>query len=111
MSGVCTLLIAFGALAAADAPLARYTYSHMQMGMKFELTLYSADEAAANRAAKAVFQRVDQINGILSDYDPDSELSRLSDTAGSGKAVKLSEPLAFVLARAQDLSERSDGAF
>ena len=39
---------------------------------------------AANRAATAAFDRIHQLNGIMSDYDPHSELSRLSDTAGRG---------------------------
>jgi thiamine biosynthesis lipoprotein len=107
----CAMLATLSALAAPEAPLVRYTYSQVQMGMTFELTLYSADEAAANRAAKAAFQRIDELNAILSDYDSQSELSRLSDAAGSGQTVKLSEPLWFVLARAQELAQRSDGAF
>jgi thiamine biosynthesis lipoprotein len=99
------------ALGGPDAPLSRYAYSQVQMGMTFELTLYAAEDEAANRAAAAAFQRVARLNVILSDYDPESELSRLSATAGSGQAVKLSEPLWFVLSRAQELSQRSDGAF
>jgi thiamine biosynthesis lipoprotein len=81
------------------------------MGMTFEVTLYAADEATANRAAEAAFRRIAKLNAILSDYDPSSELSRLSDTAGSGQAVKLSDPLWFVLHRSQDLAQRTAGAF
>ena len=47
----------------------------------------------------------------MSDYDPQSELSRLSDTAGSGRAVKVSRDLWNVLTAAQRLPNSSDGAF
>ncbi len=79
--------------------------------MQFKLLLYSAGQDAANRAAAAAFDRIHQLNGIMSDYDPDSELSRLSDTAGRGQAVKVSRELWDVLTAAQQLAERSDGAF
>ena len=65
----------------------------------------------AQSAAKAAFDRIAQLNDILSDYDPDSELSQLSRTSGSGQKIKLSNDLWLVLQRAQDLSERSRGAF
>jgi thiamine biosynthesis lipoprotein len=47
----------------------------------------------------------------MSDYDPDSELSRLSRSSGQGKAVPVSDDLWFVLNTAQALAERSTGAF
>lgn len=81
------------------------------MGMQFKLILYSATAEAANRAATAAFDRIHQLNGVLSDYDPHSELSRLSETAGRGTAVKVSDDLWTVLAAAQRLAEASDGAF
>lgn len=81
------------------------------MGMPFSILLYSADPQAANRAAAAAFARIHGLNGVMSDYDPNSELSRLSDTAGSGKAVKVSDDLWIVLSRAQKLAAETDGAF
>jgi len=79
--------------------------------MQFKLTLYAADAAAANRSAAAAFERIHELNGIMSDYDPASELSRLSDTAGGGQPVKVGTDLWNVLDRAQTLAEQSDGAF
>ncbi|HVU86037.1 MAG TPA: FAD:protein FMN transferase [Pirellulales bacterium] len=99
-------------LRAADtSPLGRYEFAQVEMGMQFKLLLYAADQTAANRAAAAAFDRIHQLNGVMSDYDPASELSRLSDTAGQGRAVKVSDDLWFVLVAAQQLAERSDGAF
>src|SRR5207245_7293056 len=41
----------------------------------------------------------------------ESELRKLSAAAGQGKAVRVSDDLWNVLSRAQELSERSGGAF
>jgi thiamine biosynthesis lipoprotein len=89
----------------------RFRFQQTHMGMLVELTLYAANEQAANAAAQAAFERFAQLDSILSDYKPESELSRLSATAGSGTAVKLSDDLWFVLSRAQRLARDTGGAF
>jgi thiamine biosynthesis lipoprotein len=89
----------------------RRRYEQVEMGMPFAILLYSADTEAANRAAAAAFARIGELNRIMSDYDPSSELSRLSDTAGQGKAVHVSDDLWIVLSRAQKLSAETEGAF
>ena len=88
----------------------RYEFTQPQMGLPFRIVLY-ATEAEAKPAADAAFARIAQLNDILSDYDTDSELSRLSRSAGEGKSVPVSQDLWNVLARAQELARRSDGAF
>lgn len=97
---------------APEQELVRYEYKRLQMGMPFEVVLYAPDDdARARAAADAAFARVKALNAILSDYDDESELTRLSRTAGTGRAVRVSDDLWNVLARAQDLSARSGGAF
>jgi thiamine biosynthesis lipoprotein len=81
------------------------------MGMPFRVVLYATNQVAADSAAEAAFQRIKQLNDIMSDYDPDSELSKLSSSSGSGQAISISDDLWFVLNRAEDLAKRSDGAF
>lgn len=81
------------------------------MGLPFRMVLYATNEATATTAAEAAFARIAQLNDILSDYDTDSELSRLSRTAGEGRAVPVSRDLWRVLERSQDLARRTDGAF
>lgn len=89
----------------------RFEFTEPQMGVPFRLVLYAADRAQAEAAARAAFARIAALNAIMSDYDSDSELSRLSQTSGTGQEVKLSDDLWTVLARAQDLARRTDGAF
>lgn len=96
---------------ASIASLERYEFSQPQMGLPFRMVLYAPDPSAANAAAQAAFARIAELNSILSDYDTDSELSRLSRTAGEGRAVPLSPDLWQVLSRAQKIAAETDGAF
>jgi thiamine biosynthesis lipoprotein len=71
--------------------------------------LYAPDEAAANRAAKAAYARIGELNSIMSDYDATSELSRLNACSPCRRQV--SDDLWKVLVESQKLAERSHGAF
>lgn len=93
------------------AELFRFEFQQVHMGVPIKLVLYAADRPTANKAADAAFERIAQLDRIMSDYQPDSELSALSRTAGAGRAVGLSDDLWTVLSRAQKLSEATDGAF
>jgi thiamine biosynthesis lipoprotein len=98
-------------LAAAEVPGLRFAFEKAEMGLPFRITLFAADEAAAKEAADAAFARIAELNAVFSDYDPDSELSRLSRSAGSGSAVLVSAELWDLLVQAQELSENTGGAF
>lgn len=89
----------------------RFQFEQTEMAVPVKLVLYAPDKTTANRAAERVYQRLAQLNAILTDYDPESELRRLCATAGKGKAVPVSEELWRVLVHAQSLAERTDGAF
>ena len=80
------------------------------MGTLFRIVLYTADEAAAKQASQAAFKRVADLNRIMSDYLPESELMRLCKKAG-GPAVPVSPDLFAVLARAAEISRITDGNF
>ncbi|MEX0717607.1 MAG: FAD:protein FMN transferase [Planctomycetaceae bacterium] len=91
--------------------LQRFEYRQPHMGVAFVIRLYAADEAAAKRAADAAYARVAELNDILSDYDPESELMRLCRDSAPGKPIEVSAELAFVLSRSLAMSRRTDGAF
>ena len=99
------------AVAAKNGPLRRFEFTQVQMGMDFKLTFYAADESSANRAAVAAYARIGELNSVMSDYDPASELSQLSKTAGSGRPIPLSDDLWQVLAVSQRLAGETAGAF
>lgn len=99
---------------AAPAPLHRFEFQEPKMGAAFRIVLYSPDQATADRAARAALGRVDELNAILSDYDPNSEISRLSQRTLDGpmaEPVKVSPELYHVLDVSQKVAERTDGAF
>lgn len=89
----------------------RFIFEKAQMGVPFRITLYAPAETAAKNAVEAAFERVEVLNSILSDYDSDSELSRLARTSGQGRAVPVSGDLWRVLDASQQLAERTGGAF
>jgi thiamine biosynthesis lipoprotein len=95
---------------ASEPKLARFTFTEPHMGTLFKIILYAPDEPTANRAAKAAFERIAALDAIMSDYRSHSELMQLCHQAGEGP-VPVSEPLFYVLARAQEVSRLSDGAF
>jgi FAD:protein FMN transferase len=98
------------ALRASDQPkLERFEFTEPQMGVPFKIVLYAPDEAAANRASRAAFDRIAALNSAMSDYDPKSELSQLS--ASSPVRQKVSDDRWKVLSRSQELAESTDGAF
>ena len=95
----------------AATSLRRFEFTRVEMAMPVRIVLYSDSEEAATKAATAAFDRFRKLNEILSDYDPESEVSRLSRTAGSGRCVPVSRDLWEVLATARQVSEASGGAF
>jgi thiamine biosynthesis lipoprotein len=108
---------ASAAASATTAPAGefrRFEFQQPRMGAAFRIVLYATDQAAADRAAKAAFDRVDALNVILSDYDPNSEISRLSQRTLDGpmpEPVAVSPELFHVLEASQRVAERTGGAF
>jgi thiamine biosynthesis lipoprotein len=89
----------------------RYEYERPEMGVPFRIVLYAPDQGRADQGAEAAFRRVQELNNIMSDYDEESELSKLSRASGQGREVPVSPDLWLVLEGAQAMAERSDGAF
>lgn len=89
----------------------RLTYQEKHMGVVINFTLYAQDRATANKAARLAFDRIADLNRKMSDYDPESELRRLSDEHPPGKPARISQDLFEVLSQAEHLSRRTNGAF
>jgi thiamine biosynthesis lipoprotein len=91
--------------------LERFEFREPHLGTIVEITLYAPDESVANDCVRAAFARIQELNKILSDYDPDSELMRLCRTAGTGQCVPVSAELFEVLAKSLELAQATDGEF
>jgi len=94
-----------------QAQLQRYAFKHPQMGTTFKIVLYASDSAKATEAAQAAFDRIDTLNHIMSDYDPESELNAVSATAGKDQWVPVSEDLWRVMTVSREISEQTNGVF
>ncbi len=114
IASAISLLIVAGCHQPRQHPLQRYEYKKPEMGTVFQIVLYSPDLATANRAAQAAFARAEALNAILSDYDPESELSRLSrrtDVGPMTEPVPVSPDLWQLLEASVEASRQSNGAF
>src|SRR6266542_3001689 len=111
MRSLLGLFLSVVALASAPrSELQRYEAVEPHMGTLVRITVYASGEDVARDAFRAAFDRIRDLDGILSDYRPDSELNQITKAA-VGRAVRVSEELFTVLAASQDLAEATGGAF
>jgi thiamine biosynthesis lipoprotein len=89
----------------------RWAETRQLMGVPWTITACSADEGGARQAIDAAFAEVARLERVLSDYDPDSELSRLSARAPMADFMPVSADLWAVLVRAAEIRDASGGAF
>lgn len=80
------------------------------MGVQARIVLYAPDRERAHEGAAAAFAEIARLDAIMSDYRPESELMRLS-AAAPGEKVLVSDDLFRALQVAQEISEKSGGAF
>jgi thiamine biosynthesis lipoprotein len=90
--------------------LAEFRFVALRMGTEFRILVYASDPLAAQKAALAAFDRVEELENILSDYRENSEVMRLCKTAVNSPQV-VSAELFFVLQNALRISTLSGGAF
>ncbi len=105
------LVLSNPAVVAAEPKLERFEATQVEMGVPFKILLYAADKTAAKAALDAAFARISQLDDLLSDYDPDSELSALSAGSPNAEGIRVSDDLWNVLVRSQSLAEQTGGAF
>ena len=89
----------------------RYETEAQKLGTQFKLIYYCQDANAGDQLAQEAWALVDELNMIFSDYEPTSEITQLSKSAGTSKWIPVSDPLWEVLQMSHDLSVRSEGAF
>lgn len=90
-----------------------YQFQSLQMGMPFEILIYSEELTEKELApiAQSAFSEVSRLNQIFSNYEYDSEISKLNRTAGSKEWVNVSNELWEVLKLSQKYNWESDGLF
>ena len=108
--GLILAVVGLASLSEFTVPLQRYEAVEPHMGTLVRITVYAPDEKAARDALRAAFDRIAALDRTLSDYQADSELSRLPSTAVN-QSVTVSEDLFAVLSASQALAEATGGAF
>ena len=94
-----------------NAQWKKYSFSQSKMGSPFGLILEADDSLKAVAIANECYTLVDSFNMLFSDYEPDSELSRLSATAGIANLQAVSPALWDIILRSQRAYQKSEGAF
>jgi thiamine biosynthesis lipoprotein len=102
--GLSTLFLARGLVAQS-----RHEFTAVHMGVPVRMALYAPSENVAREAARAAFARIAELDDKMSDYRPHSEVRMLSHRPWDWQPV--SHDLLVVLARAQEVSRKSGGAF
>lgn len=110
--GLSIPVVLLGACATTPSKthLQRFEFNETEMGVKFGLKFYARDISVARRAAREAYSRIEALNEIFSDYEPGSELNRLTRQP-VGRPVKVSPELFAILWRAKVLSRETNGAF
>src|SRR5579863_6568734 len=90
------LLLLAGCILPERPPLARYEFEEPHMGTTVRVLFYASSPEQAERGRRAAFAVMKEVDELMSDYKPDSELSRLSRLAGRGPQP-VSRPLFDVL--------------
>ena len=80
------------------------------MGTEVSVLLWSDDEVAGRQALEAVFTETARIDGLMSTYLDDSEISRVNRLAASGP-VTVGDELFDVIRRSLEISVLTLGAF
>ncbi|MBN1769927.1 MAG: FAD:protein FMN transferase [Deltaproteobacteria bacterium] len=80
-------------------------------GLRFAIRVYAEPSDALWKAIGDAFDRVEEVQRLLSEWIPDSDVSKLNEAAGSTEPVAVSPELLRVLDVARQVSERSGGAF
>ncbi len=107
---LAALLLVSTTTSVARPDLRRFESVEPHMGTLVKITLYARGEPAARDAFRAAFDRIHDLDVILSDYRMDSELNQVT-TAAVGRPVAVSRDLFIVLAASQHLAELTGGAF
>jgi len=80
------------------------------MGTVFEIVIYDDDLSRADAAARAALDEAVRLDSVMSNYKPDSELSRMNRSA-HGEPVPISHELYEVIERSLFYSRISGGQF
>lgn len=86
------------------------TITRLLMDTRVDLTLYEVDKKASEQIAEKVFAEMERLENIFSRTVASSDVARINQGAGK-QWVKVSPELFFVLKKALEFAELTEGAF
>ncbi len=105
-----SLVVFWAALVSTATAQERFDFESIQMATRFRISMHAESREKAEIAAEAAFARVAALTAIFSDYEPESELSKLNRTP-PGEPFKASNELYDIITRSVASSRLTDGAF
>ena len=110
LTAVAGLVLLFPPHAIPAQELLRLEKSADAMGSTYSIAVYGTDRVKMEAAIDAAFDEVRRLDGLLSNYKPESEWSEVNRDAAQ-KPVKVSAELFQLLEDCLRYSRESDGAF
>jgi FAD:protein FMN transferase len=97
---------------AAPAPWSAHLVNRTapSMGSEIQLTAWTADEKGADAAFETVFREMDRLDGLMSNWQPGSDIEQLNAAAGE-HPVPISTAVRDVLETARQISDWTSGTF
>jgi FAD:protein FMN transferase len=91
----------------------RFEFESKHMGTLFKIVVYSESPETASKATKAAFERVAELDRVLSDYNAKSELNQLlkANETKPGEALPISSDFINAVKASQRVSKLTDGYF
>jgi FAD:protein FMN transferase len=105
-----TILLASGLSNVSFAAPPLVTRTGSAMGTQVRISIFTQDEQGADRAIAAAFAEIDRLEGLMTTWKPESEVSRINAAAGD-HAIAVSDDTLAVIEMAQKAAALSGGAF
>lgn len=94
-----------------QSSLKRFEFEEPHMGTSFKLVFYADSTKRVTEIAKAAFNRIAELEQVMSDYQEDSELNQVIKASGRNKRIDISDDLWSVLQLAESITDKSKGCF
>lgn len=90
----------------------RFEFEQIEMAVPVRMIVYAPSREIAEKATKEAYEMFSHLNGVMSDYDQESELIRVAQKGDTTTQwLDISDELYNVLAASRKYSEASCGAF
>lgn len=110
LSALLVTVVSARAAAAPSSPDQKFEFTNTAMGTIVSVYVWTDDATKAKAGADAVFEEMKRLDGVMTTWTDTSEVSKVNLAAGQ-KPVVVSDETYAVIARAVDVSRRTNGIF